>query len=264
MKRFTKTILTALILLLLSLALYFGYRFLYAMHMYHKDTVTYDTLKDTYTKDEPEGDTESGPEEDAKSDAVSDKKQDTEPVAKAIDWNGLLSANPDICAWIVMSPDIDYPVVQGETNDSYLHTDVNGGYSFGGCIFVNCTSAADFSDRNTIIFGHNMKNGSMFGNLDYYYDSSYAQENPYIYLYLPDGTRRTYRIARDLITQDASCVYTAGIRDSETFSQYLSDTSGYVNYELASISKDDSIISLSTCVYAEGTERHVIQAVLQE
>ena len=182
-----------------------------------------------------------------------------------IDWEGLFAQNKDLVGWIQMSPDINYPIVKGETNDEYLHRNFNKEYEYAGCIFMNCTNSSDFSDRNTILYGHNMANGSMFGDLDYYYDKTYAEENPYIYIYRPEG-KYTYKIVRDLRTNDGSSVYTTGMFDNSTFASYLNDSlsASSVNYIVEpDISESDRILTLSTCVHATGSSRHIIQASLE-
>ncbi len=182
-----------------------------------------------------------------------------------IDWEGLKEQNPDVVGWIVMSPSVSYPIVKGEDNNEYLHKNFNGEYEFAGCIFMNSACSSEFTDKNTILYGHNMANGSMFGDLDYFYTQSYAAEHPYIYIYSPYG-KFTYRIVRDIITQDGSSVYTTGILKDDTFNQYLSNCLNVssVNYIInPDLSSSDFCLTLSTCVHASGSERHVIQARLE-
>ncbi|MFR3321064.1 MAG: sortase domain-bontaining protein [Lachnospiraceae bacterium] len=74
--------------------------------------------------------------------------------------------NSDIVGWLrIRALDISYPVVQGKDNDYYLHRTFEKTDNFAGCLFVNSYNMGDFTDQNTIIYGHNMKNGSMFGKL---------------------------------------------------------------------------------------------------
>ncbi len=89
------------------------------------------------------------------------------PVLKnPIDFTQLLSVNSDIVGWLrIRALDISYPVVQGKDNDYYLHRTFEKTDNFAGCLFVNSYNMGDFTDQNTIIYGHNMKNGSMFGKL---------------------------------------------------------------------------------------------------
>ena len=103
-----------------------------------------------------------------------------------IDFAGLQAVNPDVIAWIdIPGLSVSYPVVQGEDNSYYLHHLFTGEYNSSGSIFADCHNQPDFTDQNTIIYGHNMKNGSMFGTLSHYQDQVLWEENPYFYLYVP-------------------------------------------------------------------------------
>ena len=89
----------------------------------------------------------------------------TEPPL-AVDFESLKAINPDVKGWLYIEAlDISYPVVQGPDNDAYLHTTYEGTSNFAGSIFLDYQNQGDFSDGNTIVYGHNMKNLSMFGKL---------------------------------------------------------------------------------------------------
>ena len=112
-----------------------------------------------------------------------------------VNWDELLSTNPDVIAWIQI-PDtkINFPVLQGESNNTYLRKNIYKKYSRGGCIFVDSHNTDNFTDLNTIIYGHNLNNGSMFSNLKKYKDKDYLQKHNYIYIYLPTGEALKYKI----------------------------------------------------------------------
>ena len=89
----------------------------------------------------------------------------TEPPL-AVDFESLKAINPDVKGWLyIKALDISYPVVQGPDNDTYLHPTYEGTSNFAGSIFLDYQNQDDFSDGNTIVYGHNMKNLSMFGKL---------------------------------------------------------------------------------------------------
>ncbi len=122
-----------------------------------------------------------------------------EPEEKAfliIDWDKMKEINSDIIAWIeIPDSNINYPVLKGENNDTYLRHDVNKKYSIGGSIFIEENNNGDFSDPNSVLYGHNTQNGSMFADLlNYVNDPQYYDTHQYIYLYLPDGTVSQYTI----------------------------------------------------------------------
>lgn len=141
---------------------------------YHDGQKEYEELKE-YTKEQPEGQqddpTKSGEEE------------------KAIDFEGLRKINEDIVAWIqIPGIGVDYPVVQGEDNEYYLHHTFRKEVNKAGSIFLDYRNRADFTDQRVILYGHNMKDGSMFSNLKKYQDDAFWKESGTAYLYLPEKT----------------------------------------------------------------------------
>lgn len=97
-----------------------------------------------------------------------------------VDFNKLEEINPDVIAWIeIPGLEISYPVVQGRDNDYYLHHLITGENHKSGSIFMDFQNQEDLSDRNTIIYGHNMKDGSMFGTLNQYQSQALYRNYPY-------------------------------------------------------------------------------------
>ena len=118
---------------------------------------------------------------------ISDEKIPFEP--QVIDFDKLCSeTNSDIYAWITI-PDtkIDYPIVQHATsNEYYLNYNLDGSKGYPGCIYTENYNSKDFSDFQTVIYGHNMKNGSMFAHLHKFEDAKFFEEHPYVFIYTPD------------------------------------------------------------------------------
>ena len=120
----------------------------------------------------------------------------------------LQKINPDVCAWLTVDgTKIDYPVVQGETNLEYINQDIYGEFALSGSIFLDKDNSPDFSNRKSILYGHNMKDGSMFQGLHKYENEQYLETHNKVYLYLPDGQSLTYSVLR--------CEYVNA--DSDTF-----------------------------------------------
>lgn len=116
------------------------------------------------------------------------------------DFSELLSINPDVCAWITMDgTKIDFPVLQGETNLTYINRDIYGEFALAGSIFLDSQNAKDFSDSYNLLYGHHMDGGNMFGDLDLYKKQEFFQKNDTGTLLLPD---RVYnlKVAAVLIT----------------------------------------------------------------
>lgn len=125
-----------------------------------------------------------------------EKKDDTKEEAFSVDFEKLLEMNSDVVGWIRFDEpsEINYPVVQGRDNEEYLKRTFEANTNKLGTLFVDVNNPGDFSGRNTFIYGHNMKNGSMFAQLLKYKDDSFYKEHPYFYIYTPDGKVRTYEI----------------------------------------------------------------------
>lgn len=120
----------------------------------------------------------------------------TAPYASPIDFEALRAVNPDVVGWITIpGTNVDYPIVQGTDNDKYLHTSFEGEETIAGSIFLDFESDGNMEGRNNIIYGHNMKNGSMFKDLNQYKDASFFKENREFTLYTPERTIRLKAIA---------------------------------------------------------------------
>ena len=110
---------------------------------------------------------------------------------RSIDFERLHKINPDIVAWIeVPGTNIDYPVVQGKNNEEYMHHTFRKNYNFAGCIFLDSHCHQDFSSDNSVIYGHHMRNGTMFAQLVKFREDSFVKKHRRIILYLPGETRK--------------------------------------------------------------------------
>lgn len=184
---------------------------------------------------------------------------------KIVDFDALLARNPDVKGWIdIPDTNVSYPILQGETNDTYIHSDIDKKEFRAGSIFIASENANPFVDLNTVIYGHNMKNGSMFNNIKSYTDQSFADEHPYIYIYLPDGTVSRYKVVAAHIIPEESVLYNTAITDIQAFYQEMLRTSDIsVDFDQ---SANSPVITLSTCTSAgsESGKRNVVHAVLDK
>lgn len=115
------------------------------------------------------------------------KQEEPEENLPEIDFDGLRAINGDIVAWIqIPGIGMDYPVVQGKDNDHYLHYTFDGKANKAGSIFLDYRNQADFTDSKVILYGHNMKDGSMFSNLKKYWDSDFRKKQGRVVIFLPD------------------------------------------------------------------------------
>ncbi len=166
-----------------------------------------------------------------------------------VNFEGLKAQNPDIVAWIqIPELDISYPVVQGKDNSYYLHHMFHGESNKNGSIFVDYHNSQDFTDSNTVVYGHNMKDKSMFGTLDDYQDSALYQQYPCFYIYIP-GYVLEYEIISCYMGRIGSVGYTYRFPEQEDFQEFLNQILSYAGYDtVAEVTTKDKIVTLSTCV----------------
>ena len=156
-----------------------------AYNLFHIYT-EYKKGTDEYNHIEQMAVTDRAPEDEELVDAVSGPKP---PIS--VDFDTLKSVNPDVVGWIYIEAldNINYPVVQGDDNETYLHTTYENNYNFAGTIFVDYENSSDFSDCNTLIYGHNMKNTTMFSELEKFKKEDFFNSNPTITLTNKNGER---------------------------------------------------------------------------
>ncbi|MFV0395642.1 MAG: class B sortase [Coprobacillaceae bacterium] len=182
-----------------------------------------------------------------------------------INWEELLARNPDVIGWIqIPDTNIDYPVLQGETNDTYLRHDIDGKYLIAGCIFADAGHGAPLEEPNTIIYGHNMKNDSMFSDLlEYTDDPKFVESHPTVYMYLPDGTVSKYKIVSAHEVDAREDVYTLNLPNLDDYYQHVLEG----NVLNVPFEQDNSpMITMSTCkTYdVEAMSRVAVHAVLEQ
>lgn len=180
-----------------------------------------------------------------------------------IDFGQLKDINEDVVGWLYMEalPDISYPIVQGKDNDYYLHRTYKKEDVFAGAIFIDCKNSADFSDQNTIVYGHNMKDGSMFGTLKQYKLQETMDKSEYFWIMTPEEAYK-YKIFS---------VYVASV-DGDTYTLIKGPGKETIEYgekmeQLSMLDlgkhdfiETDKIVTLSTCT-GDSSTRFVVQGV---
>jgi len=180
-----------------------------------------------------------------------------------IDFQMLTTINKDAATWLYCPGTvIDYPVMKADDYDYYLHHLPDGTQNANGSLFIDYNCAADFSDPLTIIYGHHMKSGSMFGSLKGYKEQGYFEEHPYMYLYTQQGN---YRI--DLIY---GCVIGAGQWRERAFTcaKNVKALIAYAAYNTTFkngtvYEEGDRVVALSTCSYEFDDARYVLVGILR-
>ena len=252
-----KALSSILFVIFLSIFLYSGYRLYLIFSEYHRGTSSYKETASQYVSQSPlppqkEGEQETGEEEDPL----------TPPglCPIQVDFGALRAENPDIKGWLYMEDSvINYPVLQGATNDTYLRHLPDGSYNTAGSLFIDSACRADLTDLTTIIYGHNMHNGSMFAVLESYKKQSFYDSHPIMWYLTPEGTFRL-----DIL---------AGFIESAEHPLYSlyetkEELDGFLDYALprsdfrtrCQETHPERIFILSTCDYAYEDARYILIA----
>ena len=180
-----------------------------------------------------------------------------------IDYEQLKSINKDAAAWLY-SPDtvIDYPVMRANDYSYYLNHLSDGTVNANGSLFIDYNNAADFSGELTVIYGHHMKSGRMFGSLVGYKEQSYYDEHPHMYLYTEQGNYRIDLIYGTVIGagqwRERAFMYEENTDSLLAFAKSNTTFVSDVEY-----SEGDRLIALSTCSYEFDNARYVVIGILR-
>lgn len=191
--------------------------------------------------------------------------QETEPETEAyispIDFEALAEVNPDVVGWIkIPDTNVDYPIVQTDNNDTYLHTSFEGEESVAGAVYLDFESDKDMMGFNNILYGHNMKNGSMFKDIVKYKEQSYFDEHKYFEIYTPERTIHLKAI---------SCYYAKAepivrktrFKTRESYEAFIKEMiKPCAWYEMPEF-PIDSLYTLVTCSYEVNDARTILYAV---
>lgn len=176
----------------------------------------------------------------------------------------LVDEYPDAVGWLsVLGAEVDHPFVIGEDNAEYIRAGLDGEYLISGTLFMDYRNTRDLNDGLSVIYGHNMKDKTMFAKLSNYGDAQYIAENPDVYVYLPEETRH-YTVYAYMIEDAATSILyeNFGRRDNiQDIADYITANADYVNQEVT-IDGDSKLLALSTCNPVYFTARAVLICVL--
>ncbi len=180
------------------------------------------------------------------------------------------TVNPDIYAWIyVPGTKVNYPVLQHPTDDThYLNYNIDGSKGYPGCIYSEKKyNGKDFQDANTVLYGHNMKNGTMFGSLHKYEDEDFFYENRYIYVYT-DERLLAYKIFAAYEYSNEHLLYNHDFESAYDFCRFFLLAKGIrsmhsiFDEEVELTGEGQHVITLSTCINGKPENRFLVQGVL--
>lgn len=260
----------------LAVFCYSGYKLYTFYAEYKRGSDEYDNLENTYAVDQDGGADEIDALEDDSAVAqviegreivtvVEDGEEIDLPVMNnPIDFPELDKVNPDIVGWLrLRAVDISYPLVQGEDNDYYLHKTFEREDNIAGCLFLNYENEPDFTDTNTVVYGHNMKNGSMFGKLKQFKEDGVFDRSKYFWIFTKDLIYE-YRIFSAMEVNKTGLTYQTWFRGDE-YQEFL-DTAlknSVVDNSDVEVTLDDRVVTLSTCTGNDATRFVVIGKLAQ-
>lgn len=172
----------------------------------------------------------------------------------------LRAVNPDVCAWVTLDgTGVDYPVVQGQDNLTYVNTDVYGNFSLSGAIFLDSRCASDFTDDYGLLYGHHMVSGQMFGDLEKYQDSAFLGMHTGGTLLLPDRMCRLEVLGCLLIPASEERIFVPGTQDVAALLDWAADTALCWRAEAP---VPEQVLAMSTCSSAFTDARTVVLAAI--
>lgn len=176
---------------------------------------------------------------------------------KGINWKELKRINKDIVAWIqIPGTGVDYPIVQGRDNQEYLHKTFQRKYNPSGCIFLDSKCKKDFSSDNNILYGHHMRDGSMFAELVKYKEVSFWKKHQKVYLYMPGKVKTLYVIAAKANKPEKIPIDFKDQKEKEEYQSKILTFSYLKDYKL-----NNTLFTLVTCSYEKDDYRTYIYAV---
>lgn len=177
----------------------------------------------------------------------------------------LRALNPEVMGWIrVNDTSINYPMVQTQDNSKYVNTDAEGNYSLSGAIFLNCLNAPDFTDFNSVVYGHHMAKNKMFGDIGLFTEKDFFDSHPYGNLFF-DGKDHGIEFFAFLTIDAYDELFFVCAEDEDSRQTYLNRV-----YELAihtremDVSLDDHLVLLTTCTTSVTNGRNILVGRLSD
>ena len=186
---------------------------------------------------------------------------------KNLDWKELHKENEDIYAWItVTDTTVDYPVLQHPTDNTYyLNNNIDGTPGYPGCIYTEDYNAKDFSDKNTVLYGHNLKDKTMFSSLHNYEEENTFSKDQYIYIWTENDVF-VYKVFAAYEFNSNHLLLNYDYNNEYVYEQYIKDIFNVKDngYGIANIkddidvTKEDRIITLSTCTADHNSDQRFL------
>lgn len=190
-------------------------------------------------------------------------KVDPKQFTGVVDWKALKKVNPDVQGWLYQKDTvINYPVVQGTDNDTYLHTRFDKQWSGGGTLFVDCRMEKNFKGFNSIIYGHHMKDGSMFRSIrGYTKEDGYYDKHKTLELATPHGNYHLVVFSAFITKATDENTYKMTYDEAEKqayIDRAWEQSELPITRDSVDVTKSDRLVTLSTCAYDYEEARYIV------
>lgn len=266
MKKTTKILLIVLCVVCLIVAGISAYKLISILGEYKAAVESYDQMSQSFVTTDEDIPEENKPVETpaaAEEATVETKNPVSEKSPITVDFESLLATNDEVVGWLFSEDTvINYPIAQAEDNDKYLHHMLDGTYNSSGTLFVDCECAPEFAGANTIVYGHNMKNGSMFYSLHNYIDQAYYDAHPVMYLNTPTQNYRIDIFSAFICNYDSD-TYTLSFPSENDYVDFINKMKSQSDFQSdVEVTGNDRVITLSTCTYEYDNARYVVMGKL--
>ncbi|MGI5977223.1 MAG: class B sortase [Candidatus Limivicinus sp.] len=258
MSKTAKVIIIILCIIFLAVFIFSGWKLFSILNEYKVARNSYSDMSDTFVTSDSKKplSTEEGGSENA-----DEKEEEYLPIT--VDFDALLKESEEVTGWIYCEDTvINYPIAQGEDNNQYLHHLLNGDYNASGTLFMDCECAPNFAGANSIIYGHNMKDGSMFHSLLNYRDQEYYDAHPVLYLSTPAQDYKVEIFTAYTCSYDSD-TYMLSFANEDDYGAYLEKMKSQSDFDCdVEVDTTERVLTLSTCTYEYDNARYVVQGKL--
>ena len=254
-----KTLLIVVIVILLAVLCFSSWQLIKIWREYRLGEVTYESME-AYV-DVPETTAPKKPQK-AEEETVETVPEESGILWPEVDFDALREINPDVVGWLyIEGTNISYPVVQGDDNDFYLYRLITGEYNIAGSLFLEAGLSPDFSDQNNPVYGHNMKNGTMFAALAGYKKQEFYEEHPVALLMTPEQNYQVVIFSAYVQQTDGDAWNT--IFTEESMQKWLDGrlSKSWISTGVTP-AVTDKVLTLSTCSYELSEARFLVHGIL--
>ena len=258
-----KSIWIILIVLLVGVFLFAAWQVVDIWREYWKGEQFYAQLNQLVSTPEPEKKPLLWVKENEAEEETQPEKTEEEDIWPEVDFDALQAINPDVIGWLyIPDTNVNYPILQGASNDQYIYHLMTGEYNSAGSLFLESGIPSDFSEQNSPIYGHNMKNGTMFAGITGYKGQEFYDAHQVALLLTPDA-RYYIQIFSAYVTDvwDDAWQTTFSLSDYQKWLDQRERKSYFT--PVLTPTTDDRVVTFSTCTYETANARFVVHGILK-